>query len=99
MDNRGDNISKKNVNYCETTALYWMWKNRLEDKSKDDAKYFGLSQYRRMFTFTDEDMRKIFANDVDVVLPYPMIMHKRLPIFWNNSSCITIMLYLQKKMC
>ncbi len=72
LDNHGENISKKNVNYCETTALYWMWKNRLEDKLEDDVKYFGLAQYRRMFTFTDEDIRKIFANDVDVVLPYPM---------------------------
>ena len=72
LDNQGENISKKNVNYCETTALYWMWKNRLEDKSENDVKYFGLAQYRRMFTFTDEDIRKIFSNDVDVVLPYPM---------------------------
>ena len=71
LDNRGENISKKNVNYCETTALYWMWKNRLEDKSTD-VKYFGLAQYRRMFTFADEDIRRIFTNDVDVVLPYPM---------------------------
>ena len=76
-DNQGENISKKNANYCETTALYWMWKNVLEkseDNSidKDDKSYYGLAQYRRMFRLSDEDILKICNNDVDVILPYPM---------------------------
>lgn len=36
MDNVGDNISRKNCNYCELTALYWMWKNRLYDEVEVD---------------------------------------------------------------
>lgn len=74
QDNQGRNISVKNKNYCEITGLYWLWKNKLGKKPVgNDRQYYGLFQYRRMLMISEDDIYRLADNEVDVVLPYPMI--------------------------
>ncbi len=75
LDNRGENISQKNPNYSELTALYWIWKNKLctvGTQDGEEGQYYGFYQYRRMLTFSEDDLLRLKNNDVDVVLPYPL---------------------------
>lgn len=70
-DDTGDNISLKNINYCELTALYWIWKNIL--CYHGGAEYYGFFQYRRLLDLTERDIWQLAQEQVDVVLPYPLV--------------------------
>ena len=69
-DDKGDNISKRNVNYSELSGLYWIWKNVLENGCEKG--YVGLAHYRRFLSISQDDILRLKNNDIDVVLPYPM---------------------------
>lgn len=74
-DNTGAHISERNGNYCELTALYWIWKNKMSAAGCADGgegQYYGLCQYRRGFDLKGDDLLRLADNDVDVVLPYPL---------------------------
>lgn len=67
-DDEDINISKKNPNYNELTAIYWAWKNL------DDADVIGLVHYRRLFavdknTWVDKQLVDEKLKHYDVILP------------------------------
>lgn len=82
-DDSEDNISSKNVNYCELTGLYWIWKNR-------DDSYKGLVHYRRFLNcsfgyesiISEEQINKILQK-YDIILPFK----KKLSVTVAEQYC------------
>lgn len=70
-DDIGDNISAKNRNYSELTATYWAAKHAISD-------YIGIYHYRRVLNITEEDLYRIKENDIDVILPYPILLYPNI---------------------
>lgn len=62
-DNVGDNISLKNTDYSEGTAMYWMWKNT----SGQD--YVGLFHYRRHMALGADSLKKLVKYDAFLTVP------------------------------
>lgn len=80
-DNTGDNISSKNRNYCELTALYWAWKNL-------DYEYLGLAHYRRHFKGGSGDKWQsiLTKSDAEKLLDrYNVILPKKRDYFIEST--------------
>lgn len=64
-DCTGDNISERNKQFCELTALYWLWKHAKEE-------IIGMVHYRRHFILPSDWLIHMQKNQVDVILPIPL---------------------------
>lgn len=66
-DNTGMNISERNRDYCEMSAIYWAWKN---DKESD---YLGFCHYRRRFVVDEAIINEMMNQRYEAIYTIPKL--------------------------
>lgn len=95
-DNTGKNISERNGNYSECTALHWMWKNAPK------VDYIGLCHYRRHFMANEDEIKRMAAANIDILVTTPTFVVETVGAFFSTlipESDIEAMLKAIKDVC
>ncbi len=81
-DDERDNISDRNKQMCELTAMYWIWKNIDQD-------IVGIEHYRRRFILPDNWTDAFADGSADVVLPVPLYVNPTLKsnYYQRHTAC------------
>ncbi len=83
-DNSGVNIADKNGNYCELTALFWLWKNI------KNVLYIGICHYRRYFSVNSWNKKESnFLTEkqiMNILKEYDVIVPKSINVTRNVAS-------------
>lgn len=68
-DDTGDNISDKNGDFSECSAIYWIWKNGLKKE------YTGIYHYRRYLDVSPEELEHQLEKGITLINTIPCIMY------------------------
>lgn len=79
VDNDGANISDRNKDFSECSAIYWAWKNAC------DKDYVGCMHYRRHLDITEDDLAAMSSNNVDLINTIPCILYPNIKSFFMGN--------------
>ena len=87
-DNEGENISSKNHDFCELTAIYWAWKNI--KKLYPSTEYVGLAHYRRYLTVNKKPVSTVVHEQLSFTKQvFKLIFRHNFRFFLNQNMLYT----------